>query len=41
VVGAVALWRALKSEPGPGHRTTLLTYIGLVVALALLARHVQ
>jgi len=41
IVGAVALWRALRGEPGPGHVPTLLTYQGLVVALALLARNVQ
>ena len=41
IVGAVALWRAIWSPPGPGHTPTLLTYQGLVVLLALLARHVQ
>jgi hypothetical protein len=38
---AVAVWRAVMSAPGPGHRATLLTYQGLVVALTLLARTVQ
>jgi len=41
IVGAVALWRAIWSQPGPGHPPTLMTYQGLVVLLALLARHVQ
>ncbi|HEV8395099.1 MAG TPA: site-2 protease family protein [Vicinamibacterales bacterium] len=41
IVGAVALWRAIRSEPGPGHTPTLLTYQGLVVALTLLARNVH
>jgi len=41
IVGAVALWRALKTEPGPGHQTTLMTYLGLVIVLSFLARNVQ
>ena len=41
IVGAVALWRAIASEPGPGHQPTLFTYQGLIVALSLLARNVQ
>jgi Zn-dependent protease len=41
LVGAVAVWRALKSEPGPGHQTTLMTYCGLVIVLSFLARNVQ
>ena len=41
IVGAVALWRALKSDPGPGHATTLMTYVGLVIVLSFLARHVH
>jgi hypothetical protein len=41
IVGAVALWRAIWSQRGPGHTPTLMTYQGLVVLLALLARHVQ
>jgi Zn-dependent protease len=40
LVLAVAVFRALKGEPGPGHRPTLLTFAGLVVALAWLARRV-
>jgi Zn-dependent protease len=41
IVGAVALWRALRGEPGPGHMPTLLTYQALVVVLSLIARNVQ
>jgi Zn-dependent protease len=41
IVGAVAVWRAVWSQPGPGHNRTLFTYQGLVVILALLARNVQ
>jgi len=41
IVGAVALWRALKNDPGPGHEKTLMTYLGLVIVLSLLARNVQ
>jgi Zn-dependent protease len=41
ILGAVAVWRALKSDPGPGHNRTIYTYQGLVVALALLSRNVQ
>ena len=41
IVGAVALWRTLASDPGPGHGTTLMTYVGLVIVLSFLARHVQ
>ena len=41
IVGAVALWRAMKGDPGPGHHTTLMTYLGLVIVLSLLARNVQ
>jgi Zn-dependent protease len=41
IVGAVALWRTLKSEPGPGHQTSMITYCGLVIVLSFLARNVQ
>ena len=41
IVGAVAFWRALKSEPGPGHDTTVMTYCGLVIVLSFLARNVH
>jgi Zn-dependent protease len=41
IVGAVAVWRALRGEAGPGHRRTLLTYVTLVVVLSLIARNVQ
>jgi Zn-dependent protease len=40
IVLGVAVFRALKGEPGPGHLPTLLTFAGLVVALAWLARGV-
>jgi Zn-dependent protease len=41
IIGAAALWRALKSEPGPGHDTTVMTYCGLVIVLSFLARNVH
>jgi Zn-dependent protease len=41
IVGAVAFWRALKGEPGPGHKTTVMTYCGLVIVLSFLARNVH
>jgi len=41
LVGAVAFWRALKSDPGPGHEKTVMTYCGLVIVLSFLARNVQ
>lgn len=41
LVGAVAFWRALKTDPGPGHDTTVMTYYGLVIVLSFLARNVQ
>jgi len=40
IVGAVAAYQALRGEPGPGHRPTLLTFAGLVLALAWFARAV-
>jgi Zn-dependent protease len=41
IIGAVAAWRALKGEPGPGHTHTLITYVGLIAALSWFARGVQ
>jgi Zn-dependent protease len=40
LVAAVALYRTLKSEPGPGHQPTLLTFATLILALSWFARHV-
>jgi Zn-dependent protease len=40
IVGAVALFRTLRGEEGPGHQPTMLTFGGLVIALAWFARHV-
>jgi Zn-dependent protease len=40
LVGAVALFRTLRGEEGPGHQPTLFTFAGLVIALAWFARHV-
>lgn len=40
LVGAVAVWRALQKETGPGDAGVLATFSGLVVALAWLARDV-
>jgi Zn-dependent protease len=41
ILGAVAVWRALSAQPGPGHQRTVYTYMGLVVVLSLIARNVQ
>jgi Zn-dependent protease len=41
LVGAVAVWRALQVEEGPGDRRALGTYALLVMALSLLARNVR
>jgi Zn-dependent protease len=40
IVGAVAIWRALQQEAGPGDRRVLATFIVLVGALSFLARGV-
>ena len=40
IVGAVALYRAIASEPGPGHRATLATFAALVLILSWFARGV-
>jgi Zn-dependent protease len=40
IVGAVAVYRAFRSEAGPGHTPTLVTFAGLVLALAWLAQSV-
>jgi Zn-dependent protease len=40
IVGAVALYRTIASEPGPGHRPTLATFAMLVVVLSWFARAV-
>jgi Zn-dependent protease len=40
VVGAVAAWRALQQETGPGDTRVLATFMTLIVALAWLARSV-
>jgi Zn-dependent protease len=40
LVGAVAVFRAVRGEAGPGHQPTLLTFAGLVLALSWFARHV-
>ena len=40
IVGAVAVWRALQQEVGPGNGRVLATFSGLVIALSLLARGV-
>jgi hypothetical protein len=40
IVGAVAMYRAMRGEAGPGHRPTLVTFAGLVLALAWFARAV-
>jgi Zn-dependent protease len=40
IVGAVAVWRALERDTGPGDTRVLATFVILVVALAWLARSV-
>jgi Zn-dependent protease len=40
IVGAVAVWRAMQKEEGPGDRRVLATFAALVVTLSLLARGV-
>ncbi len=41
LVFAVAVFRAIKGEPGPGHAPTLGKYVGLAVSLGWLARGVH
>ena len=41
VVGAVAVYQACRVKVGPGHRPTVLTYAGLVLALSWFARAVH
>ena len=40
LVGAFAVFRTLRGEEGPGHQPSMLTFAGLVIALAWFARHV-
>ena len=40
LVGAVAVWRAMQQEVGPGNSRVLATFVVLVIALAFLARGV-
>ncbi len=40
IVGAVAVWRAMQQDVGPGNRQVLATFAVLVIALAYLARGV-
>ena len=41
IVAGVAVWRALQDEAGPGNAQVLATFVGLVFALALIARDVR
>ena len=41
ILAAVAVYRTVRGEQGPGHQPTLLTYAGLVLALSWFARAVQ
>ncbi|HLG55603.1 MAG TPA: zinc-ribbon domain-containing protein [Vicinamibacterales bacterium] len=41
IVGAVAVWRAMQKEQGPGDARVLATFVALVFALSLLARGVN
>jgi Zn-dependent protease len=40
IVGAVAMFQAFRTDAGPGHRPTVVTFAGLVLALAWFARAV-
>jgi len=40
IVGAVAVWRAMRREEGPGDRQTLVTFVILVAALSWIAKAV-
>jgi Zn-dependent protease len=40
LVAAVAVWRAIQAETGPGSRRTLVTFAALALALAWLGRRV-
>ena len=40
IVGGVAVWRSLQRNAGPGDTRVLATFVGLVIALSLLARGV-
>ena len=40
LVGAVAVWRAVREDGGPGHAPTLATFVVLVAALSWFARSV-
>lgn len=40
IVGAVALFRIVRGEQGPGHQPSMLTFAGLVLALSWFARAV-
>jgi Zn-dependent protease len=40
IIGAVAVWRALQKDTGPGDARVLTTFAGLIAALSWLARHV-
>ena len=41
IVGAVAVYQAIRGRAGPGHRPTVVTFAGLVLALAWFARAVR
>ena len=41
ILGAVAVFRAVRGEQGPGHRPTLVTFVLLVVTLSWFARAVR
>ena len=40
IAGAVAVWRAIRRDDGPGSTRILATFATLIVALSLLARDV-
>ena len=41
VIGAVAIWRAMQKDQGPGDARVLATYVTLIMALSLLASGVK
>ena len=41
LIGAVAVWRAFQTEPGPGDVGVLATYLALIVTLSVLAKDLR
>jgi hypothetical protein len=41
ILGAVAIYRTIRGEQGPGHQPTVVTFAVLILALSWFARAVQ